>query len=206
MAKVYVMAIEAVKGVPDDFFRMHFPDRFEKMKRFRFHDDRYRSAAAAVLLYSVPGLEEKDISVNEYGKPFSKKCPGFSLSHSGGYAALGIASGLIGIDIEKTDKDYLDIMPQVFTKEEIRYVGRNLTAFYKVWTLKESLAKAVGTGLQMTFKDISVLPFLEGRAVSCQGALWYGHAEAFDDGAYVIACVTQSNEELMIINKEESFL
>jgi 4'-phosphopantetheinyl transferase len=86
-----------------------------------------------------------------------------SLSHSGDVVVCGLApSGLLGVDVERVrprkqwdgladfalhpdERSRLAELP-----EAARWQG-----FYRVWTLKEALAKALGVGLALPFNRIS---------------------------------------------------
>ena len=122
------------------------------------------SLAAGLLLdYALRGygLYECDMEYreNEHGKPFFKNCTDikFNLSHSGEYAVCAISddgesSAGIGIDAEKNrdTKNALKIAERYFTPAEYEYVknsGDTKTTFFKLWTRKESLLKAIGTGI-----------------------------------------------------------
>ncbi|WP_158077293.1 4'-phosphopantetheinyl transferase family protein [Caenibacillus caldisaponilyticus] len=95
----------------------------------------------------------------------------FNLSHSNGIVTCAISSNLhIGIDVENIKQDYLDIMEQIYLPKEIEFVnnGMNkndkLRRFYLIWTLKESLTKALGLGLSLSLKSFKVpLDFNGGK-------------------------------------------
>jgi phosphopantetheinyl transferase len=76
-----------------------------------------------------------------------------SLSHSGNWLA-GAATGLgpVGIDIElmRAGRDLAGIADIAFGPEERRRASRDgASGFYRIWTLREAIAKAHGTGLTM---------------------------------------------------------
>ena len=117
------------------------------------------AAAAGLLLdYALReyGLCEREMEYieNEHGKPFFKNRPDikFSLSHSGGYAVCVVSERNVGVDVEqhRDTKASLKIAERYFTGREYEYVKnhRNTkTAFFRLWTKKESLLKAIGTGI-----------------------------------------------------------
>jgi len=76
-----------------------------------------------------------------------------SLSHSGTHLAVAAtAVGPIGIDIElaKPRRDLAGIAEAAFGQTERRRCERDgPNGFYRIWTLREAIAKALGTGLAM---------------------------------------------------------
>ncbi len=187
---IYCMNIEEVNSALTESVKRHFPARYEKAQRYRFKEDRARCIGAGVLLRELTRLEENDIWYNEYGKPYTHGNSFFSLSHGGSSVVLATDDTPIGVDIEQTDKDYMDICSQVFTKNEIEYIKDNKERFFEIWTLKESLAKAVGEGLHLPVKESEVLPFLQNKPVRWQGNEWYGYTQRLQNGEYILSCVT----------------
>lgn len=194
MAVIYCMDIAKVDQTCVDMVREHFPQRYEKSQRYRFPEDQARCIGGGVLLHEVAGLKESQILYNEYGKPYVEGGPCFSLSHSGSYVVLALDEVPIGVDIEAADRDYLDIAPQVFTEQEIRYVDNKKERFFEIWTLKEALAKAIGEGLHMKMKEVEVLPFLQEQPVRWQEIDWYGYTQEYQQGQYVLSLVTRSQK------------
>jgi 4'-phosphopantetheinyl transferase len=89
------------------------------------------------------------IATNRSGNP----APAISMSHSGAWVAYAATfAGEIGIDIEQVRdaRDHLGIAEHAFGLNEraaVRDFGP--ARFYAIWTLREAIAKALGTGLQM---------------------------------------------------------
>ncbi len=81
-----------------------------------------------------------------------------SFSYTSHYMAMALSfSGAVGVDIEDTRKqfDFKDVAENFFTQQECR----NLLSsedFYKVWTAKEALIKAVGLGFAMDTQKFSL--------------------------------------------------
>ena len=82
------------------------------------------------------------------GRPIS-----ISLSHSGGWLAGAISTGTaIGIDIEyhRPDRDFAALASAAFGPQERWHVeGGGATEFYRIWTLREAMAKARGVGFSL---------------------------------------------------------
>ncbi len=88
----------------------------------------------------------------------------FSLSHTHGLvASLIVLENEAGIDIEKINRiDNIEsLYENVLTQSEITYL-RQFSAekqkqlFYTFWTLKEAYLKAIGKGLSLSMKEISL--------------------------------------------------
>jgi 4'-phosphopantetheinyl transferase len=122
-----------------------------------------------------------DFAVTAHGKPHLLPLPGrtpisFNLSHSGGLAVIGIASGPeIGIDIEFVERDFpiADTARRVLTETEFDRLASlpnhlRIPEFYRFWTMKEAYLKGVGTGFtrEMNSFEVSVL---RGKPAHCCG-------------------------------------
>lgn len=102
----------------------------------------------------------------EHGKPFAtvdgRPAPiSFNVSHSGQHGLIALASrGRVGVDVEeRVPQRNLDTLVEaVFGPDERADVAaaggsQKLRLFLDLWTMKEALSKALGTGLSM---DVSV--------------------------------------------------
>lgn len=88
--------------------------------------------------------------------------PYCSLSHSGHMVACALDPiGRIGIDIERirTDRRILEISEASFGPSECAAVEcGGAEAFYRVWTLREALAKASGAGFSLLLNRVDMVP------------------------------------------------
>lgn len=87
----------------------------------------------------------------------------FNLSSTPGYAACAIGFAVrVGIDLELTQPDQggAGLWDRVLTTAERQWLEQSSdpAAFYRLWTLKEALAKADGEGLGLPFNRLEVLP------------------------------------------------
>ena len=99
----------------------------------------------------------------ESGKPELADVPlRFSLSHSGERCACAVYDRAIGVDIQKRAAADMRILERRFTPREREYVLNSAdreAAFTRVWTMKESYVKALGTGIPLnSFCTIGGLP------------------------------------------------
>ena len=154
-------------------------DERTRARRFFRKEDALRFSAARLALRDAlgelldvpPGSLQFDRDANGRPRLISDAGPNlysafdFNVSHSGGHALIALANGRrVGVDVEATDRrnDWRTIAPAVFSSHEHAYVmslpehlRRN--AFFKVWTAKEALLKAVGTGLSAGMTHFSVI-------------------------------------------------
>ena len=121
-------------------------------------------ATLRYILCSRFGFENKSLSFDtlEHGKPVGlidgKMAPvSFNVSHSGKHGLIAIGpQGMLGVDVEErtTRIDFDSLIETVYGPNEqadFEFLGesdkRNL--FFRLWTLKESLIKALGTGFTL---------------------------------------------------------
>lgn len=98
-----------------------------------------------------------DYFIDSHGKPLSEKTH-FNISHSKGMVALAISQdNEIGLDIEKIRSFELSMADYISSKEERAYI-KDEKSFFEVWTNKESLLKARGSGVTTRLNEISALP------------------------------------------------
>ena len=121
-------------------------------------------AALRAALCAELGCDNERLSFGEgeHGKPFAliDDMPAeisFNLSHSGRHGLIAIApDGRVGVDVEeRTDRrDFDRLIEEVFTPSEQAELNgirgrRRIVLFYKLWTIKEALIKALGTGFSL---------------------------------------------------------
>ncbi|MGH6797753.1 MAG: 4'-phosphopantetheinyl transferase family protein [Roseiarcus sp.] len=131
--------------------------------RYRSPLRRRQSVAAYALLRATlqkvagrPGAGWR-FSHDPAGKPMARSddATGFavSLSHSRSLVACAISDlGPLGIDVEycAPERPLVGIASTAFGRDERRAVDiGGAAAFYRIWTLREALAKANGAGLPM---------------------------------------------------------
>ena len=108
---------------------------------------------------------------SEYGKPYALvdglEAPvSFNVSHSGSQGLIAVApGGRLGIDVEeRIGRDDLDgLASTMFSRTEQAELSsagaeEKLRFFFDLWTIKEALLKAIGTGLYLNPSSIEVPP------------------------------------------------
>ena len=98
-------------------------------------------------------------SASESGKPISPD-KYFNVSHCKGAVAIAVSDREVGIDIENIRSVEKKLKEYVANTAEIDVISTD-EDFFRVWTAKESLVKAAGSGLDRKPKEIPALP-LEG--------------------------------------------
>ncbi len=136
--------------------------RRARADRFRFQADALRCLAAEGLLRhalaEVHGLDVDpgELVMGRHGKPSLARHPSihFNLSHSGAWVLCALHHRPVGIDVEEARA--LEVLPaeQVMTNSELRHFHelppqQAQDFFYRLWALKESLLKALGTGFSL---------------------------------------------------------
>ena len=156
MARVELLARRGLDEA--QVLRLLPPERREKALRCRRQEDRLRSAAAGLLLarYARQLVFDRFPALREdvYGKPYFPDAPQaqFSLSHSGGYAALATSSLPVGVDIQEIRPERVMAAVRFLTEPEQAQLTalpqeEEVQAFFRLWTLKESYGKMTGRGL-----------------------------------------------------------
>ena len=144
-------------------------ERRARAARFRFPVDALRCLAAEALLrhalldqHGLPAAAIECVA-DPGGKPRLLGQPDihFNLSHSGPWVLCALHRERVGVDVEEVR--LRDGLPAkiVMSPEEFRHFERlaPLPArdyFYRLWTLKESLLKAMGTGLSLAPDGITL--------------------------------------------------
>jgi 4'-phosphopantetheinyl transferase len=120
-----------------------------------------RAALRALLCERLGcGNDRLSFGSSRYDKPFalvdySPAPVSFNVSHSGNHGLIVLASeGRIGIDVEERTRrrDFGRLIEAAFGKDEQAALTRaggqdRIYLFFKLWTIKEALIKALGTGL-----------------------------------------------------------
>jgi 4'-phosphopantetheinyl transferase len=101
----------------------------------------------------------------QHGKPRLPDHPELdvSVAHSGRHVAVALAHGpRIGVDVERIrqDVDVEELARSAFASEEAAELtalppGERATAFFRLWTRKESIVKALGVGITDGFASVS---------------------------------------------------
>ncbi len=180
MMPLFAVSVETVRQLDQTSLFRHMPERMKRAEKYRFERDRLLCIGGSLLMRHVVGIrDESKIRQGQYGKPFAPGYPAFNLSHSGEWCILVKGESEIGADIEKIDKNNLTAAPTVYTPRELSWMNEDpLERFYQLWTWKESLIKALETGMFLEPKTFEVLPFIENQPLYMLGQSWYAASDS----------------------------
>lgn len=113
-----------------------------------------------VLQYMGSSLSLPDIEYDNHKRPYLDGGIDFNISHSGNrVTCCATDQGKIGIDIEQIKTISLADYPDYFTKNEWDYIDGHedeFKGFYNLWTRKEAVLKAIGTGFHTPLSSVDV--------------------------------------------------
>ena len=88
-----------------------------------------------------------------------------SLSHSGSRLAFAVAQMAIGCDVERVKPRPFDAIAAAFFRaeeaDELARTADQQTLFYRLWTAKEAVAKALGLTLAEGLRRVGISPPIE---------------------------------------------
>jgi 4'-phosphopantetheinyl transferase len=177
--------------------------------QFRFEMDKNRFAvgrqALRYLLSKYLTVRPLDVSFDHSNRkkpvvsnPFSDIH--FNVSHSGEWVMIGMARNELGIDLEKINPEFEfdNLLEEHFSEAEQSFISRAAnapSAFYYLWTRKEALTKAWGTGLQENLKEVSVLD--EYLPADPQQKSWKLESFHFSDSYHSAIAYLQDPENII---------
>lgn len=149
------------------YFQQMPEDIQERIRRYRKEENKYQLLFGRSLLkYGMADLGYRDFDlVNLYYDQYN--CPkwndeiNFNIAHSGNLVACAFSEkNKIGIDIEKIRKinlkDFAHVLNEV-DHQNIAKAENQYQAFFKIWTIKEAVTKAIGMGLSIDVQKITIV-------------------------------------------------
>ena len=143
-------------------------DERERRQRFLYGGSRRRFARCRAALRAIPcnrlGCENKrlEFETAEHGKPIALVdgmpiSVSFNVSHSGEHGLIAVApEGRLGVDVEErvAHRNMDLLIDGVFGPSEQAELastrgGDKIHLFFRLWTIKEALIKALGTGFSL---------------------------------------------------------
>ncbi len=118
-------------------------------------------SAWKLIIYALEteyGIEEPEFFYGEYGKPMLKDSDiFFNISHTDGCVAVITGKTAVGIDVEHIRPLNPLLCKKVLSKNEQNFLKNSKEPekdFIRLWVLKESYIKALGTGISYGLKNI----------------------------------------------------
>lgn len=184
-ATVWLLCLQEISDV--DFERMYVlcsRERKEKVDKIKSEIKRKQSVGAGYLISLLKeqfSIAEEPIILSE-GKPVFSETQKiyFSISHSKDIVVLAFGKSPLGVDIEYIKQANLKIAKRFFTKEEYDHLleqdeEKQGNVFCRMWTGKEAVVKAVGSGLSLPLDSFSVL----NKIITVSGKLYELHWKRF---------------------------
>lgn len=156
-------------SIPPALWRRDILSKREKERLGNFLFDRDRQlylAAHSLKRLVLAGItqrspQELEFATGASGRPFllvGGWQGDFNLSHSGNRVALAVVSrGRVGVDVQEPGDRYSDLHEKLRHPEEAALFP-DRSSFLRMWTLKEAVSKAIGTGLAEKFETLRMHP------------------------------------------------
>ena len=175
--------------------------------RLRSREQREAFTAAHALVrtalsaYGDCAPAEWRFAISPQGQPSVLGAPelSFSLTHSGARAAVAIGSGqVLGLDLEpvRQERDPLPLARSFFAAAETERLrglspGERAAAFAALWTVKEAVLQARGSGLAESLRSVEVElePSCRPIRVQSPGGPWAVKSWSPDPGWYAALAV-----------------
>ncbi|MCB9252922.1 MAG: 4'-phosphopantetheinyl transferase superfamily protein [Flavobacteriales bacterium] len=185
---------------------LHFlPDPMkEKVSRYRRWQDQQSNLIGKLLILS--GLYKRGFGLDslsrlkftDFDKPYLNDKIHFNISHSGSVIFSGFSTeGPIGVDVEEKNPVNILEFDGIFSDLEWSILTSEDTpedTFYRFWTTKESVIKAVGKGLSLVLKEVMVI---RPDVCTYKGINYNIRLPELKDG-YAFAFATTCNQDFAI--------
>lgn len=175
----------------------------DNILKYQKKDNRLASLIGKLLL--IEGLKKlnfknsNSIDIDKIkSKPYIKNAPYFNISHSGDFVICAVSKNFeIGIDIEKIKPIKIENFKNLLSKEEVEFIKTHKIkekAFFDIWTKKEAVLKAIGTGIILSSWKNIVLK--EDIAILDNTQKWYLKKLNIYDGYIVHLALPQHKVNL----------
>jgi 4'-phosphopantetheinyl transferase len=177
-----------------------------RAERFHFplHKRRFIAARGILRLllsrYQNIAPADVDFLYQPRGKPYlADVFLQFNVSHSHEIAVFALTKNSpIGVDIEKTEKQFNDsvaeryLHPEEYAELNGLSDGLRAMEFYRIWARKEALIKAVGDGMHISLNSFSTVTKGQPITINITGEITSWHLRDFNaHEEYQSAVVTQ---------------
>lgn len=165
------------------------------------HKEQHEAASELLknVLYDCYGIcyDNRKILEGKHGKPyFEDRCVNYNITHAKGIAACIICGNSeVGIDAEPIRPGREKTIKKFMTKNEMALyeslaAGDKDEYMFRIWTLKEAIAKAYGTGIDENFSKPEFI--LGDNPMSTDNTFWYHQWKVSDgDRDYIISAALE---------------
>lgn len=190
MKRLSVLYFDTSNVTIDDLLKSPFLSIEDKLSFEKYKIDETKKEKIVSTIFKNKYVGEYEI--NEHGKPISEN-KFFNVSHSHGYVVFVLDNAPIGIDIEQIKSFNQSLIDFVSNDEEKKYIHDD-TSFFEIWTNKEALVKALGTGIKIRPNQIPALPLNSQRVY--EGKKYFNKTIIFN--GYVLSVSSNSDEPFEI--------
>jgi 4'-phosphopantetheinyl transferase len=182
-------------------------EELKKSERFAREQDKYSFLASSVLKKILCGYylgcepHAVEFEMNEFQKPKIKNQENihFNTSHSGDWLVFAFSGNPCGIDVERInpDFDYPSIFEMSFHPDEIDFIEKSLqpiNQFFKIWTIKESILKAEGTGLMDNLNELNTLQ--DFAKLPSDTDTWYTKSLLIEENYWCSMCYKNASAKI----------
>jgi 4'-phosphopantetheinyl transferase len=169
-AEVYFSQTDDLAGINSDLVKYLGKDEMSRAARFVHETDRatYTSCHALLRLMLGRRLGTDPLRISfltgAYNKPWLERNPVyFNITHTANAFAIVISESCeVGIDMESINRkmNLSGIIKSFFSKGESEFIhqepSESVSRFFMLWTRKEALLKALGTGIADNLQGVEV--------------------------------------------------
>lgn len=181
MLRLYYGFVDDLDPAEENYILSDY--RHDRLKNLRQEQSRKQGIGAELLLRAALQDARPEspwppvITAGPYGKPaWQIEGLHFSLSHSGNAAACAICDRPLGLDLQEPCAYRDALVRRFFAPEEQQALLSSCDRdadFCRIWTMKESYLKALGTGLHTPLSSFSVFGDLNAAFwTDCIGGLY----------------------------------
>ena len=192
--RLYGIHTREIERFSSEKLKDMMPQRYARSLKYRRREDQLLCLGAGILLHKVLGIDEAAMQYGPYGKPYAQGRAEFNISHGGQWVIAAMDNQALGVDVEPLCHHNLAVAQRVFTHDENAFMQQEpLLHFHILWTIKESIMKALGLGMQLDPSQFNVLP-IGGPNTVC-GKKW--NTKWIEHDGCVIACASEKMIEAL---------
>jgi 4'-phosphopantetheinyl transferase len=217
---LYVQSLPLAEELLSTLYSLLNKEEQQRAARYHFERDQKRFIAARGLLryilstYLNKAAADILFQYGPQGKPYvADTALQFNVSHSDDRIVIGIGNHHpLGVDVEHMTRivEMADIATRFFTTNEAQQINAlsgdaQRRAFFNVWTRKEALLKAIGSGLSLSLQacEVSVSEEELSTVLACNAPSfdkhdWQVHSRALTDD-YLAAAVVHRDLKVVWI-------